>query len=219
VASKHYVAPRFVYFPELKYAQLICNKCGTWSFAQLYEQRYGHRPGYNREFAKIEDLRRLKDAGVFLAQFVRDPAERLISCYEYFKYRFQRHARLNQFFPRSPEMDLWHHSIGRRSDFSFDEFVMGAVWVFPLDKHIAQQYGTHEGMADFLWPLEDSVRGWQHIRERVPSLPSELPHANSGTRTQQEYFTEKSRKLFEDFYKDDIQWYRDVLNQAELRST
>lgn len=215
MATKHNVAPRFVHFPELRYAQLICNKCATWTFAHVYESLYGHRPPYNRDFAKIADLRALKDEGVWLAQFVRDPYERFISAYEYFRSRYERFERFNQFFPQSPEMAAWYRR--QRPNFTFEAFLHGAITEFPLDKHIAPQHGTHEGLADFVWPLEDSAEGWLRIREHVGGgLPTALPQSNPSSRSQERYFTAAVIHSFEEFYAADIEWHRQVCDQAGL---
>lgn len=218
MARKHNVAPRYIHFPELHYAQLISCKCGTWTFSNLYQDRYGNRSDHNRTEATIENLRKLKAEGVFLAQFVRNPARRAISGYEFFKRLYKRRREQNIHFPESPEMRTWHGD--RNSDFSFDEWLIASRDYFPLNKHVHPQWGVHEGLADMVWPLEDSHTGWRHIRQAIGEndLPVELPVDNPTVKLQERYFTsQKVINTFEDIYHKDIEWYQHVCNLAKFR--
>jgi hypothetical protein len=214
LVAKSHVAPRFTYFEDLGYAQLICSKVGTWTFAQVYRERYGSNPP--PASPTLEELRRLRDSGVFLAQFVRDPFARLISSYEYFARWWELEQTDNVWYPMSKEMRTWRTTVHGIP--TFTEYVQAAFVYFPQDKHIAPQYGVHGGLAQLVWPFEDISRGWSIIRGRVSDdLPPTLPRINTSQRTGAQ-FAPETLQLASDFYADDIIWYIDVCNQSKFRS-
>ena len=198
------VAPRFVAWPGL--ALLYCNKAGSQSAKSLGGQRPSVDPPTKESFHQEMEKYRIR------ALFLRNPVNRIVSAYTYAVTLQQRWIHDNVLCPLSTPMRKY---LGQRTNFPFEEFVFTAVEQFPTDKHIAPQSGTHYGVENFVWPLEDSARGWGKLRDIVPDLPPALPTINRSDPTPV-VITPDAEQLIRDFYAEDIEWYIDVCSQAKF---
>jgi len=205
------VAPRFYRFDDLGFVLLYNCKVGTRTFRKVYTQVYGSEP---RDEAHIPNRQNLDEVAQLpiRALFVRNPVDRIVSAYKFFKNLNDMFWNSNRHFPTSTAMRGW---LENRHTFTFSEFVEGAINEFPTDKHIAPQYGVHEGIANFVWPFEDVAHGWLKLCDAVPVLPWELPHENR-SRGERPMIDGPTADLISEFYKDDINWWVDVSSKAKL---
>jgi hypothetical protein len=139
--------------------------------------------------------------------FLRDPMARIISAYSYAMMLQRRWIHDNVLCSLGKDMRQF---LGQRTDISFEEFVLAAFQEFPEDKHIARQWGTHYGMADIVWPLEDSARGWEQF-----GFSAQLPLENKSEKSPVD-MTAAASAAINDFYREDFTWYHDVCRKAEL---
>jgi hypothetical protein len=204
MTPKHAVAARYVGLPASGLAILYCCKVGTWTFRSLGKEELPTRESFHQEM-KNYPIR---------AQFIRNPFYRIVSAFRYFAALNDRFWEENIWYPMSSEMREW---LGHKSAYTFEDFVLGAFEYFPEDKHIAPQWNTHYGLANFLWPFEDIARGWQKLQDAVPGLP-ELPWENR-SRERPVEVTQKSKEAIRAFYDDDYHWWEDVCSKAEFCTT
>lgn len=209
--ARDYVAPRFFPFKEWNFALLYNPKAGTKSFKKLYQDKYGPvgADSYLQAPTSADLEECVKDCAV-RALFVRNPLERIVSAYRYFRAKQDRFIRDFCFYPMSREMREW---LGDRATYTFEEFVLGAIERFPTDKHIAPQHGVHLGHENFVWPFEDIQRGWQKLQAAVPQL-GPLPWENAGDRKLQVEVTNVSLAAIKSFYETDFARWEDVCGKA-----
>lgn len=209
--SKHQVAPRFVAFPEHGLAILYCCKAGTQTFRALEKDVVG---AVDRPLpTKSSFLADMRDYPLRV-QFVRDPLERIVSCYRYYVEIARKYNQDNVLCPAAPEVWQWLKS---RPEHSFEEFVTTAFSEFPTDKHIAPQFWAHYGQANLVWPFEAIQAGWQEVRSRVDKPLPDLPWRNKSVKIEVKV-TDAALRAVTDFYAEDYEWYQDVCGKAELRA-
>ncbi len=143
----------------------------------------------------------------FKFTFVRNPFERLVSCYES-KYKSDR-----KFLGKSKE-HLWfdYYLFGYiKEDKGFDTFVR-KISIIPdrlKDFHFIPQYNIiydkkGKCMVDYVGKLENMDRAYQRLKEKYDF--GDLPYMNqSGKKAWMDYYSKETAKIVYRMYRKDIE--------------
>lgn len=210
---------QYLFCPSIRYIHALCKKSASSALLKtLFDLK---QPSPTTGLPKIEkdEARSFLSHGYTCAMFVRHPYDRFVSGYEFFLHRMPKIS--NERYPgRSVQFWYEQHGLPGPGQFSFEQWAIAALGVFPHDKHVAPQSPEHRDehglLPQIIWPLDDSAAGWQHIRQRAPGLPAELVVKNQTTevsRSWEPYFdslTDATRERVEQFYEGDIAFYADA---------
>ncbi len=150
-------------------------------------------------FRKVDTLEVAEeyDKSHFKFTFVRDPFDRLASCY--------RHVIQNgtpETLPSCPGMDR---------NMSFEEFVdaVGAIKdVSKMDMHFRPQYTFLPEKPDFIGRFENLKEDYETLCHFLMVKPPELSHANSTGKTVfKDYYNESIIKKVLIIYKKDFEMF------------
>lgn len=161
-------------------------------------------PGY-----PVDEIHALRDH--FRFGFVRNPWDRLVSCYAhtFVRIRDKGHDRLPPYF-RNPGCF--------RLDMSFAEFAEAVVDVpdHEIDAHARSQYtffvdSVGRWLPDFVGRLENLRLDWSYACLRAGFPPLEVPHENrSAHEPYRHYYSPRLRDLVAERYARDLrQWNYD----------
>ena len=155
------------------------------------------RPRAEAMISRQEALRTCEDPAWWSIGFVRNPWERLVSCF--FDKLVETHY------------DGFARQFGwRRGEVSFEEFIEGVVRIphDEADKHVRAQHCFHQGIAKETIRIEQLVKVWPVIATRF-RLPA-LRHENRSRSRPGDYRLMYSAGLVAkvaDHYRDDIALY------------
>ena len=136
---------------------------------------------------------------------VRNPKDRLASCYRYF-------CKSEQSLPR---LSLGMAALGVKVDMDFSDFVDVAVNNLYREEHfIPQSYFCRDRDIDKYMLTENLTEHWNIVAKAImPTLP-DLLHVNRDNELQESdnsIFTDEINAKYEEAYADDIQLYNNAV--------
>jgi len=178
------------------------------------------RPGYSGDphlagwqYQPASTLRRTGFDGF---GFVRNPLDRLYSCYA---QKFVLYGRM-----RNMPLEFWRYGDAFHADMTFEEFVRAVAGIPDriADIHFRSQhrflYFRGEPTVDFIGRFENLSSDWESVRERF-GLP-ELEHYNrSPHRSYREAYTPELAQIAARRYEQDIRLFGYEEEVAELAGT
>ena len=198
--------PKTILIPELKLGFVPTPKVANRSMKIVIASHIGmqYRGDIHHAPWQFTPLALLRDNDYFRFGFVRNPLDRLLSCY----------AQKIVFYAREMGMPslLWRYGNTFDKDMSFAEFV-NAVADIPdriADIHFRSQHTFfyHRGrlMVDFVGHFERLDEDWSVVREKT-GLP-ELPHHNKSRHVDyREAYTPELAAIAAERYKKDIELF------------
>jgi hypothetical protein len=198
--------PKTIVVPELKLGFVPTPKVANRSMKIAIASHIGmqwrgdihHAPWH------FTPLALLKDNDYYRFGFVRNPLDRLLSCYAQKIVYYEKQLGMRPL--------LWRYGKTFNKDMSFAEFVV-AVADIPdriSDIHFRSQHTFlyHRGklMVDFVGHFEQLNKDWDFLRERF-DLP-ELPHQNRSQHVDyREAYTPELARIAAKRYKKDIELF------------
>ena len=142
-------------------------------------------------------------ANYFKFAIVRNPWDRMVSCFHYFKYSTRGGFEYN------------HKTFVNLKDVSFDRFLDELAWDREgnqTNKHwINQDLMTHDMSSqkcwvDYLLRFENLEEDWEEVKKKI-NLKHNLPMANRSARKKNyhNYYNPRTKKLIEERFKGDIE--------------
>ena len=146
----------------------------------------------------------LRDNDYFRFGFVRNPLERLVSCYAQKVVLYSRQYNM--------PIEFWRYGDRFFPEMTFEQFVRAVSKISDAcsDIHFRSQhtflYHKGELMVDFVGHFENLENDWQHLSERF-NFPA-LPHYNHSSHSDyREMFTPELARLARDRYRKDIELF------------
>jgi len=146
----------------------------------------------------------LKDTGYWGFGFVRNPLDRLYSCYT---QKIVLYGRM-----RNLPIEFWRYGGAFHADMSFEDFVR-AVARIPdriADIHFRSQhcflYRGERATVDFIGRFEALERDWETVRQRF-GLPALQHYNRSPHRSYRDAYTPELARLAATRYADDIRLF------------
>jgi hypothetical protein len=146
---------------------------------------------------KIEEAKEILPEDIFKNYFkfgfVRNPWDRLVSYYVFVKNN-KRHFLYEKY----------------NSFYSFDDFIM---WIIENDMGFKQKEYFYDNdnnlMVDYVGKFENLNDDFNKIAKEINIKETELPvkKKSSNRSSYKDYYSEKSQKLVEDYYKEEIQLF------------
>jgi len=187
---------KFIYFKNTKTA-------GTSIYRRVLPKTIDDLMGSSLKGSKekytnwLEELTDEKLNEYFKFTFVRNPWDRMVSIYSYFK-NLQTFLDSNPGFPRNCDFYMFI----KNKLYNFDDVI---------EKHSNQQYWhTHfngEQFIDFVGRFESIEEDWAFVANKI-NVSKKLPHSNSSKHDNyQTYYNDETIELVAKKYKKDIEYF------------
>lgn len=188
---------------------LFCGVCKV-GFKSL-EELYGNLSG-SKLLVGLKAVTELSKHPKAIAQFVREPRDRLVSMYEYFRQGDQAPMPGMS----AEEILAWYEDTWGTAAGSFDNFVLNLPKVIE-NHHFRPQHSEHGTLADHRWRLDRAQFAHSMMKRMyAPAWRIKFPHTNRVPRqfgTVGRYFDSLSTEaysIYEAFYGPDERFYKDA---------
>ena len=190
----------WILIPEYKVAYCYHSKAACTSIVASLSEATGrntvvpHKAFQGHRLSMIDFWKMSIPEDYFTFTFVRNPFDRLVSCYEDRVIR-----KKGRGFPRE-----------FNSKMSFRDFILGVQIIFPGNAHIHPYWNWMidcKGMLfpDFVGSVETMDEDWDKLRKVCPIKLPDLRMLNkTNHKNYKSYYTPKTREIVTRLYSDDL---------------
>lgn len=169
---------------------------GNWELTpENYTKLIGTK--YHSQHHKLNSLRKDLREKYFSFAFVRNPWDRVVSLYSYYKSGGNQRADL---------------SIKNKMPNNFKSFVIDKWNIIPRSHRIEQfNYIKADGKInniDFIGKFESIDKDWEYVAKKI-GVDKNLPHIRASKHKKYlEYYDDETRQIIENRYANDIKFFK-----------